>query len=617
MPDGAVLSSRPVAAAPSALRTWAERHLVVPEGDGPRAGKPFRIGGPPWAEPLDAMDDPALEQVTIRGSVQSGKTATLIAAALGHMAAGRSVLIYEPDDRLRRTLAARILAWGRLCTDEVIRTAYEPKRPPFTRSTPAGGRLEVINARESGAALMRTAEIVVVDELRVFNRDMLGELVDRMASYGGKGRLITASSAGFEDECRTSTELEKSDSRRWFLRCPACGQESVAAWANVHYKNRRWPAYRAPCCNSFLDSIRFKHAIAAGRWKPTKTEAVPGTRGFHLDAFLSPFETMQTIVRQWRRADAHRKQTSSMAEVIAFQCGRLALPFKPEAGQGVTPTAISTSCREDYDPDIVPAGASVVIGAVDVQDNRLEAELSAWGIVQVGSKEDASNVKGWSGSEFRGLQHDGKWYRLRRWALDYRRVHGDPGGVDVWNELAEFVETPRPHATGPLLRPVVVGIDSGGHYTQQVAEFVKAQGSGYQCLKGLPPNRHGSPLARRSVTADSLETYGPDGLMLVCADAGKTSVFSLLRHAIGGSEPRPMNWPMTEDRYGPVEFEGICSESLIRILDKRTGRTTLAWKKINRANEPLDLMVYSLAIASHLGIGFLLAERDAIERVAA
>ena len=50
-------------------------------------------GGPPWAEVLDAMDDPELEQVTIRGSVQSAKTATLIAAALGHMAAGRAVLV--------------------------------------------------------------------------------------------------------------------------------------------------------------------------------------------------------------------------------------------------------------------------------------------------------------------------------------------------------------------------------------------------------------------------------------------------------------------------------------------------------------------------------------------
>ena len=101
---------------------------------------------------------------------------------------------------------------------------------------------------------MRTAEIVIVDELRVFHRDMLGELVDRMASYGGAGRLITASSAGFEDECRTTVELDKSDARRWFLACPSCGRENIAAWQNVVYKNRRAPIYVMPCCGAELDS---------------------------------------------------------------------------------------------------------------------------------------------------------------------------------------------------------------------------------------------------------------------------------------------------------------------------------------------------------------------------
>ena len=251
------MSSGPAPVAPgrmsaSALRRWSLRNLVV--ADGPRAGRPFRIASPPWGEVLDSMDDPQLEQVTIRGSVQSGKTATLIAAGLGHMAAGRSVLFFEPDDRLKRALAARIVAWGRLCKDEVIREAYEPKRPPFSRSTDAGGCLEVISAREGGAAVMRTAEIVVVDELRLFHVDLLGDLVDRMAAYGGKGRLITASSAGYENECKTTIELEKSDSRRWFLRCQECAQENVADWRNVNYKARRYPFYIMPCCGSALEA---------------------------------------------------------------------------------------------------------------------------------------------------------------------------------------------------------------------------------------------------------------------------------------------------------------------------------------------------------------------------
>ena len=597
----------------SALRRWSLRNLIV--ADGPRAGRPFRIASPPWGEVLDAMDDQNLEQVTIRGSVQSGKTASLIAAGLGHMAAGRSVLVYEPDDKLKRALATRIIAWGRLCKDETIRQAYEPKRPPFARTTEAGGRLEVISAREGGAGVMRTASVVIVDELRLFHIDLLGDLVDRMAAYGGRGRLITASSAGYQDECKTTHELDKSDSRRWFLKCPECGNENVPNWKNVNYKARRYPVYITPCCGSALEGIPFRRAIQAGTWKPTKNTMVPGIRGYHLDSFASPFESLRTITRQWQRADAHRKQTGSMAEVISFQTGRLAIPYKPEAAQGVTPELLRSSCREDYDPNIVPAGAAVLIGAVDVQDNRLEGEISAWGLVEV-ERDDASQLKGWGSHEFRGLQHEGRWYRLRRWALEYRRFHGDPGTPELWQQLAEFMEQPRPHATGPLLRPVSVGIDIGGHYGPQVAEFVRDRGAGYQCVKGLPPVRFGGVLARRSVTADSLENCGPSGLTLVCGNAGKASCFSLMRQSIAGAEPKPMVWPLDESRYGPEEFEGVVSETLMRTLDKRTGGTKLLWKKIAPRNEALDVMVYSLALASHLGLGFMLHEQASIARAA-
>ena len=560
------------------------------------------------------MDRPEVAQVTIRGSVQSGKTASLIAAGLGHMAAGRSVLIFEPDDRLKRTLAARILAWGRLCKDSAIREAYEPKRPPFARTTDTG-RLEVISAREGGAGVMRTAEVVIVDELRLFHLDLLGDLIDRMAAYGGKGRLITASSAGYQDECRTSCELEKSDSRHWFLKCPSCRNSSIAAWQNVRFKDRRYPVYVMPCCAASLEGVPFRRAVQAGRWRPTKEPMVSGIVGYHLDAFTSPFETLRTITRQWRRADAHRKQTGSLAEVISFQTGRLALPYKPEATQGVTPEALRTSCRESYDPAIVPAGAAVLIGACDVQDNRLEAEISAWGLVEV-KRDDASQLKGWGSHEFRGLMHEGRWYRLRRWALEYRRFHGDPGTPELWEQLAEFMESPRPHASGPLLRPVVVGVDVGGHFGPQVADFCKVRGGGYLCLKGLPMGRLGSVLARRSVTADSLENYGPSGLLLVGVDCGKASCFSQMRQSIAGIEPKPMLWPLSESRYGPVEFEGIVSETLTRIFDKRTGASRLQWRKIARANEPLDVLVYSLALVSHLGVGFVLHEAGAISLAA-
>ena len=381
----------------------------------------------------------------------------------------------------------------------------------------------------------------------------------------------------------------------------------------VYSKAGRPPVYAMPCCKASLGTQAFKRAVAAGAWRATRTAAVPATRGYHADCFLSPFETLATIVRAWVRANHHRKQTSSMAEVRAFQQGRLALPFKPEPAGGVTPEMIQTTCREAYEG--VPGGACVLTGAVDVQDNRLEAEIAAWGIQEVPRAEsEVIGIRGWEQAGYHGLSYGGRWYRLRRWGVEYRRIPGDPGTAEPWDELVRMMETPREHASGCYLRPVIVGIDSGGHYTEQVAEFVKTRGSGYQALKGLPPTRFGGVLMRRSVTQDSLHDYGRNGLGLVCTNAGKATVFSLLRQSCNGTDPRPMTWPADESTYGPEQFEGICSETLERVVDKRTGRTRLQWKKIGRANEPLDLLVYSLACISHLGIPFLLSEQALIER---
>ena len=251
----------------SKLRSWAQEHVVI--ADGPKAGKRWRPGNAAWGEVLDSMDDSGLEQVTIRGSVQSGKTASLLVAALGHSAAGRSVLFYEPDDKLRIAMSARVRAWARACRDPVVHEAWAKERPPHWRTYANGGRLEVLNAGARTAGLMRTAEIVILDELRAFPRDIILELVDRMAAYGGKGRLITASSADEEDICKTTTELQKSDARYWFVPCPACGQSAPVVWENVVLPKTASarPVYVFPCCRAEVGTMALKRAVGAGAWR--------------------------------------------------------------------------------------------------------------------------------------------------------------------------------------------------------------------------------------------------------------------------------------------------------------------------------------------------------------
>ena len=599
-------------AASRPIEAWAGRRIVLP--DGPHRGQRYRVRREPWRDILAALSSPQLEQITIRASVQSGKTAALIVTALFYMARGKSVLFLEPVESLQRHMAKRIIAFGRACLDPGIAAAYEHPRPPLIRQHANGGRVEVLAASADDAGLSRTADVVIVDELRAFRGDLLQELTDRMAAFGGRGKLVTASSAGYADECKTTAEFQKSDQRQWFIACPKCGRASMTAWAAFRYKNRAQPRYVMPCCAVELTTKALAGAVNAGRWKATAVARVPRTRGYHLDCFSgSSFESLDTIKRQWLHASEHRRLTGSMREIIAFQTGRLAVPYNPQLENGVTPDAIMANCRQAYDAKVVPAWASLVTVAVDTQDNRLEAEVSAWGAVEVEEPTAATELKGWDAATFKGLQWRGRWYRLRRAALSYHRLYGDPAQPGPWEQLRAICETRIRHETGPPLLPATVGIDVGGHHGPAVADFVKVAGAGYQCVKGLADTRHDGLMARKSATEDSLANYGPAGLLLVNGNAAKASVFSMLRSQIGGGDPQ-LGWPADETHYGPEEYAGICSEVLTRVLNRKTGATSTIWKKTRAQNEALDLLVYSLALVAYLGVGYLLAEADAIRK---
>ena len=114
------------------FETWAGRNIIIP--DGPRKGQPFKILREPWREIAKAITSPRLEQVTVRASVQSGKTALLIAAALFFMDMGKSVLFFEPNDNLKRRMQKRIRDWGMSSTNEGIVAAWTPMRSPFYRT---------------------------------------------------------------------------------------------------------------------------------------------------------------------------------------------------------------------------------------------------------------------------------------------------------------------------------------------------------------------------------------------------------------------------------------------------------------------------------------------------
>jgi len=105
--------------------------------------------------------------------------------------------------------------------------------------------------------------------------------------------------------------------------------------------------------------------------------------------------------------------------------------------------------REEYDQPI-PDRVAMLVGFCDVQDDWIE-----FGIIGYGEKTE-------------------------NWLVEHRIIEGDPAQKVVWDELAYHVTRPR------RLPLDWFGVDHGGHFAQEVQEFVvKMNRAGYRFVRAM------------------------------------------------------------------------------------------------------------------------------------
>ncbi|MFP3033841.1 MAG: terminase gpA endonuclease subunit, partial [Wolbachia sp.] len=112
--------------------------------------------------------------------------------------------------------------------------------------------------------------------------------------------------------------------------------------------------------------------------------------------------------------------------------------------------------REFFQIGTVPRGEVVLTAGVDVQKDRLEVEVVAWGR----SREN--------------------------WSIDYRVFEGDTGGGEVWGKLSELLNHHFIGENGLEYMISMMAVDAG-YATQEVYNWVRGhQGSGrVMAVKGV------------------------------------------------------------------------------------------------------------------------------------
>jgi phage terminase large subunit GpA-like protein len=333
-------------------------------------------------------------------------------------------------------------------------------------------------------------------------------------------------------------------------------------WVNDDPKTA---ALACVACGSMIPERHKREMLAKGEWRPT-AGGNGETIGFHISSLYSPLGWLpwSATVAEFLEAKANPMRLKNWVNSVLGETWE-------ERGDSVEPEGLLARV-ERYAAE-VPNGVGVLVASVDVQGDRLEAQVKGYG----------------AGEE--------------SWLIAFSQFHGDPGRDQVWLELDRFLQQRFTHEGGQEIPITCVTVDSGGHHSEQVYRFCRARIE-RRVFAVRGGSERGKPVVGRPTDHNRYRAK----LFTLCVDTGKEIVYSRLR--IGSPGPGYMHFPEWIDSEYVAQ---LTAEKAIRKWVKNRG-TVREWIKTRERNEALDLEVYCLAALYILGPSLI---RSLPERAAA
>jgi len=235
--------------------------------------------------------------------------------------------------------------------------------------------------------------------------------------------------------------------------------------------------------------------------------------------------------------------------------------------------------RETWKSGIVPAGGLFLTAGADVQKDRIEVDVWAWG---------------------RGGTS---------WLVDHIVIDGGPDHQDAWAELTKLLDRTWIHQNGAQLRLAKLAIDTG-YEAPAVYGWSRRQGVAQVApVKGVEGFNRSSPVSGPTyvdVTDAGKRLRRGVRLWTVAVSTFKAETY---RHL---GLPRPTKEDLADGATFPpgtvhlpdwVESEWLkqlVAEELVTVRTKR-GFARLEWQKLRERNEALDCRVYARAAAWIVG----------------
>jgi len=432
----------------------------------------------------------------------------------------------------------------------------------------------VANAASAMTLRMLDARFLMCDEVDAYPHDVDGEgdpldiALKRTATFGARAKQYIVSTPLIKGTSRVEHYYLLGDRRLYFVPCPHCNAMQALEWAQLRWPEGQ-PRKAVYLCVSCARAILDQHKTAillAGEWRPT-AEGDGETRSYRLNSLYTPNgwdPSFGQLAQEWTKAQR------STAKLKVFVNQALAQTWQ-EKGEAPEWERLYER-REDYPIGRVPEGAAFIAAGVDVQANRLEGYVWAFG----------------PGKE--------------SWLVEHRVLEGDPFNKATFAPLTTMLGESWNGAGGVQFQLAGLGIDSN-YATEAVLDWARTVADPRVMVVRGDHHKNWTAMLGAPTLSDRLINGKPAGVMMwpVGGALIKQEFYGFLRQAVPlDGQPYPAGFVHLPKVDAEV-IEQLVAEHLVTKIDKK-GFPVQEWVKKRDRNEALDCRVYAHAVAEKFGM---------------
>ena len=443
-----------------------------------------------------------------------------------------------------------------------------------------GGILVLTGANSATGLRSMPARYVFLDEVDAYpaSADEEGDPVTlaeaRTTTFAHRRKVFMVSTPTIRGLSRIEREFEASDQRRYFVPCPHCGRMQWLQFERLRWAKGRpeTATYTCEGCEKPIAEHHKTEMLARGDWRATAVSANPHAIGFHLSALYSPigWKSWEQIARDWLAAQGSDEM---------LRAARNTLLGETWVESGEAPDWQRLADRRIAFPAQIPAGGLFLTAGADVQKDRIEVDVWAWG---------------------RGLES---------WLVDHIVLPGGPDDPACWDKLTALLGQTWTHQNGAIMTLAKLAIDTG-YESAAVYAWARKQGIAQVApVKGLEGFNRATPVSGPTfvdANVNGKKLKRGARLWTVATATFKAETYRYLRIERPSDEDRalgvaPAAGTIHLPDWADSEWlKQLVAEQLVTIRDRR-GYARQEWQKLRERNEALDTRVYARAAVWILG----------------